>query len=225
MVKLLTFLLAFWVFQTFGRGLENVLIVYCHSRVSKIRCLNELLGGTHRISCNRSAGCFIECKILNPWYWFLGELAWQHIGTGFLHTRWSLQQMLLISKCPKPFAGLQNTCLEILKEGKMEDLWHKLNYEFNLIEKWRTNCGEEECASHRILHDAVCVTIFFWGGGFSTSDESFLPHTRVYVQIVHWEKIWIYSKSVGSHTYVQIPLEVSCESRRSSTCWCTGFST
>jgi hypothetical protein len=33
-----------------GGDLRLALMVHCQSRVSKIRCLNELLGGVHRIS-------------------------------------------------------------------------------------------------------------------------------------------------------------------------------
>ncbi len=49
--------------------------------------------------------------------------------------------------------------------------------------------------------------------------------TRVYIRGVHWDKIQPYPRLVGSHTYVQIPLEVSFRSKRSSACWCIGFST
>ncbi len=55
-------------FSLLGRDLWVVLMAYCQSRVSKKRCLNGLLGRTHRISCNRLAGNFAESKILNPWY-------------------------------------------------------------------------------------------------------------------------------------------------------------
>jgi hypothetical protein len=39
-------------FKPLGRDLRFVIIAYCQSGVSKIRCLNELLGRTCRISRN-----------------------------------------------------------------------------------------------------------------------------------------------------------------------------
>ncbi len=44
------------------------------------------------------------------------------------------------------------------------------------------------------------------------------PHTRVYIGGVCWDKIQPYPKVVGSHTYIQIPVEVSVGSKRSSAC-------
>jgi hypothetical protein len=45
-------------FKPLGRDLRLVLMVYCQSGVSKIRCLNALLGGTRRISHSQSTGNF-----------------------------------------------------------------------------------------------------------------------------------------------------------------------
>jgi hypothetical protein len=35
-----------------------------------------------------------------------------------------------------------------------------------------------------------------------------LPHTRVYIQGMHWDKIQPYPRIIGSNTYVQVPLEI-----------------
>jgi hypothetical protein len=66
------------------------------------------------ISRNWLAGNFADCKILNPWYKILGELARQGRGTGFQSTRQVLQQMQcphrehgFDTKCPELFAGLR----------------------------------------------------------------------------------------------------------------------
>ncbi len=87
-------------FRPSGRDLWILLMAYCQSGDSNNRSLNGLLGRTCRISCNQSAGNFGKSKILNPWYWLLGELAWRGRGTGFQLTRQVLQQtQRLLREC------------------------------------------------------------------------------------------------------------------------------
>ncbi len=172
----------------------------------------------------------LESLILVPWWTHLAvERDWfpVHQAESSANANTHKESMVLISKCHKPFAGFVEHLPWNLKKRKGRGFVKrvKLLIEFDLIQKWRTNRGEEECASRRTLRDVVCVTVSFWGGGFSTSDESFslVPESTY--------KAWIgirygyISTSIGSHTYVPIPPEVSFGSKRFSACWCTGFFT
>jgi hypothetical protein len=80
--------------------------------------------------------------------------------------------------------------------------------------KWWINWQEKECASRRFLHDIVYPIVWI-----------FLYCTEGYVRDVHMRRVRGYSKSVGSGTYLQIPLKVSCGFKRSSAWWCAGYST
>jgi hypothetical protein len=97
------------------RDLRLELMAYCQSGVSKIRCLNADLGRTCKSLQRGSAGNFANCKIPTFCRGFPGGLAWRWRGTGFGLTRMEssananahVDECGLISKCPKPFAGVE----------------------------------------------------------------------------------------------------------------------
>jgi hypothetical protein len=101
-------------FKPSAGDLTLVLMAYCQRRVPKIRRLNELLGGTCRISHSQSVGNFADCNIFNPWIvvpWWTCMVAERDLfpanqTESSVNANAHVESVVLISKCPKLFAGV-----------------------------------------------------------------------------------------------------------------------